>query len=209
MLEVALSFISKVAGGFAARLIDALVERNKRPKVRLKRAPENLFEQLTPGTSIERMKELLGAPHREFEGEFSYAFRDALVQIRSADHRSVLSLAVVLPKVDKKTLFPVYPLGFVLGKQSLHDVLTSDSIVNRDNSSKHWCFWVREYYGFSGLYRYFTYGVIEAPGITPPNFEWDHENNKLQSDPKTVPINWVCVSGTESVVEEFNFWAFI
>jgi len=209
MLEAALSFISKVAGGFVARFIGALVERFKRPKVALKRAPENLFEQLTPGTSIERVKEILGAPHREIEGEYSYAFRDALVQIRSADQRSVQSIAVVLPKIDKRTLFPVYPLGFVLGKQSLQDVLTPESKINRDNSTKHWCFWVQEYYGFSGLYRYFTYGVIEAPGISPPQFEWDHENDKLQSDPKSVLVNWVCVSGTESVGEEFNFWAFV
>lgn len=209
MVEAVFTFLSKVAGGFAGRLIGALIDRFKRPKVALKRAPENLFEQLTPGTSIERMKELLGAPHRESEGEYSYSFRDALVQIRSTDLKSVLSIAVVLPRIDKKSVFTVYPMGFVLGKQSLHDVLTPESNIIKDSSTKHWCFWVREYYGFSGLYRHFTYGVIEAPGIVPPPFDWDHTNNRLESDPKTVLVNWVCVSGTQAEGEEFNFWAFI
>lgn len=209
MFEAILSFVSKVAGGFVARMIGGLVERLKRLKIALKRAPKNIFEQIAPGTSIERMKELLGAPHRESEGEYSYTFRDALVQIRSEDRRSVLSIAVALPTINKKSFFPVYPMGFVLGKQSLHDVLTPESTIIKDNSSKHWCFWVREFYGFSGMYRYFTYGIIDAPCIFPPPFEWDYTTNQLKSDPRTVLVNWVCVSKTEDVGEEFNFWAFL
>jgi hypothetical protein len=54
-------------------------------------------------------------------------------------------------------------MEFVLGKLRLSDVLDSDSEIKKDNSTKHWGFWVQQYYGFPGLYRHYTFGVLEAP----------------------------------------------
>lgn len=73
--------------------------RFKRPRIQLKRAPENLFHHLAPGTSLARVREVLGTPHR-VDGEcHSFAFSDAHVQIGSKDGQSVESIAVVLPEL--------------------------------------------------------------------------------------------------------------
>lgn len=210
MIEAVLTFLSKIAGGFASRWITKLLDCFKRPKVAFKRAPENIFDQLCPGTSLERMREILGAPHRESDGQYSYSFRDAFVQIRSKDQKSVTSAALALPRIDKKTQFQIPPLPHVLGKTSLANVLSdSDSTIEKDNSTKHWGISVQNYYGFSGLYRYYTFGVLEAPCLECPCFEWDHTTDSLKSDPSTVIINWASVSGSSDEGAWFDFWAFI
>jgi hypothetical protein len=210
MLEAAITFLSKVAGGFTTRLIGGFIERFKRPKVAKKRAPENLFEQLCPGVSLDRMKELLGAPHREIDGrQFSYSFSDALVQVRSADRKSIRSVAVALPTIHKKASFPIYPTSFVLGRLRLNEVLAEGAEIKKNSSTKHWGFWIQNYYGFTGLYRYYTFGVLEAPCLSCPNFEWDHDKDTLKSDPKNIVINWASVSGNKDEGEELDFWAFV
>jgi hypothetical protein len=210
MVESLLSFLSKLGSSFAGRLIDSALERFKRPQIQLKRAPENIFQYIAPGTSLARTREVLGVPHREDGNVYSFAFRDAHVQIGSSDSQSVEWIAVVLPQLKRGSHFP---LGFgplVLGKSTLGDVLALDSEaqVKRDFSTKHWCFWTECYFGFSGLYRHYLFGVIEAPCALPPEFEWDHANDRLKSDPKTVRFNWAAVS-TSPGAEFFDFWAFV
>lgn len=65
MIEAFLTFFSKIAGGFVTRMLGRFIDRFKRPRITRSRAPDNLFEQLCPGTTLERMREVLGAPHRE------------------------------------------------------------------------------------------------------------------------------------------------
>lgn len=145
----------------------------------------------------------------ERDGQYSYSFSDALVQVRSLDRNTITALAVALPKIDKRSHFQIYPMKFVLGKLRLGDILDSDSEIQKDNSSKHWGFWIQNYYGFPGLYRYYTFGVLEAPCLDCPPFEWDHTNNVLKSGPKDVVVNWASVSGSPEEGEHFDFWAFI
>lgn len=210
MIEAALTFLSKIAGGFVTRWVTKLIDRFKRPKVTLRRAPENMFDQLCPGTSLERMREILGAPHRESDGQYSYSFRDALVQIRSKDQKSITSVAVAIPRIDKKSQFAIPPTALVLGKVRLNQVLPdSESGLKKDSSTKHWGIWVRNYYGFPGLYRYYTFGVLEAPCLECPSFEWDHATDTLKSKPEDVIINWASVSSSSEEGEWFDFWAFV
>ncbi len=211
MLEPLGAFLSKLASSLGARAIDWVIERFKRPAIRLRRAPENLFLHLTPGTSLARVSEVLGTAQR-IDGEcHSFAFSDAYVQIGSKDGQSVESVAVVLPEIGRRTRFRLGILPFELGKSTLGDILAfePDATILRDNSSKHWCFWTECNFGFSGLYRYYLFGVIEAPNVRPPEFEWDHTNNRLASDPRTVRLNWMAVSSSQGMAEGFNFWAFI
>ncbi len=209
MIEAVLTFLSKIAGGFVTRILGRLIDRFKRPTIIRKRAPENVFEQLCPGTTLERMREVLGAPHREHNGQYSYSFSDALVQVRSLDRNTISVLAVALPKIDKRSHFKIHPTQFVLGKLRLSDVLEGDSEIQKDNSSKHWGFWVRKYYGFPGLYRHYTFGVLDAPCLECPPFEWDYSNGVLKSAPKEVVVNWASVSGSSEEGEYFDFWAFV
>jgi hypothetical protein len=59
------------------------------------------------------------------------------------------------------------------------------------------------------MYRHYLFGVIDAPCVLRPEFEWDHVNDRLKSDPKTVRLNWIAVSGSAAAAESFNFWAFV
>ncbi|MDD2915791.1 MAG: hypothetical protein PHP70_10800 [Gallionella sp.] len=205
MIESILNLVSNLI----TPIVVWFIGRFKRPTVTRTRAPENIFEQLCPGTSLERMKEILGVPHRESKGQYSYSFSDALVQVRSNDSSSITTLAVALPKIKKRSHFAIHPMHFVLGKARLNEVLDTDSAIKKDNSSKHWTFWVRNYYGFPGLYRYYTFGVLEAPCLECPPFEWDHDKGNLKSDPKDITINWASVSGSSEDGEYFDFWAFV
>jgi hypothetical protein len=213
MLESLLAFLSKLGSSLSGRLIDWAIERFKRPRIQLKRAPENLFHHLAPGTSLARVREVLGTAQR-VEGEWhSFAFSDAHVQIGSRDGQSVESIAVVLPEPAARAQFPLVILPIVLGKSTLGDVLAlipeAEIEIKKDSSTKHWCFWTECYFGFSGLYRHYLFGVIEAPSVLSPEFEWDHANNRLASDPKTVRLNWMAVSSSQGAAESFNFWAFV
>lgn len=214
MFESLGAFLSKLATSFSGRLIEWIIERFKRPTIRLKRAPENLFDHIAPGTSLARAREVLGTAHR-IDGQWhSFAFSDAHVQIGSEDGQSAQWVGVVLPKLDRRAQFPIAVGGMgplVLGKSTLADVLAldPDAKLKRESSTKHWCFWVECYFGFSGMYRHYLFGVIEAPCVLPPDFEWDHVNNRLASDPKTVRFNWMAVSGSQGAAESFNYWAFV
>lgn len=214
MLESLWAVFTKLATSFGGRLFDSIIDRFKRPRISLKHAPENLFDHLPPGTSLARAREVLGTPHR-VEGEWhSFAFCDAHVQIGSKDGDSIEWIAIVLPQIKRRARFPISvgAMGTILlGKSTLGDVLAldPDAKIKRDNSSKHWCFWSECFFGFSGLYRHYLFGVMEAPCALPPEFEWDHENDCLKSEPRTVRLNWVAVSATSGTAETFNFWAFV
>jgi len=60
----------------------------------------------------------------------------------------------------------------------------------------------------TGLYRHYLFGVMDAPGVEAPKFEWDYANNRLASDPKSVRLNWMAISSKEGAADSFNFWAF-
>jgi hypothetical protein len=117
----------------------------------------------------------------------------------------------VLPELAPRAQFPLGFASFVLGKSTLADVLALDSEAQfkKDSSTKHWCFWTECFFGFTGLYRNYLFGVIGAPSVIPPKFDWDHRNDRLISDPKTVRFNWMAVSRSQGGAESFNFWAFV
>jgi hypothetical protein len=214
MLEPLGGFVSKLATSLGGRAIDWAIERFKRPTIRLKRAPENVFEHIVPGTSLVRAQEVLGTPHRVERQWHSFSFSDAHVQIGSDDGASAQWIAVLLPKLNRRAQFPI-PVGamgsLALGKSTLADVLAlaPDAKFRKDSSTKHWCFWIESYFGFSGLYRHYLFGVMEAPCAMPPEFEWDHANDRLASDPKTVRFNWAAISNSSGAAESFNFWSFV
>jgi len=214
MFEILGTLASKIAASLSGRGIDWVLQRLRRPTIHLRRAPGNFFEHVLPGTSLATTREVLGTPHRVHGVWHSFEFSDVLVQIGSADGQSVDWIAAVLPKLDRRARFPlaVGTMGsIVLGKSTLADALALDpeARVERESSSKHWCFWTESFFGFSGMYLHYLFGVIEAPCTSTPGFDWDNESNCLKSDPKTVRLNWIAVSGSQHAATAFNFWAFV
>jgi len=213
MLEALWSFVSKLVTSLVGRAIDWAIARFRRPSIELKRAPENLFEHLAPGTSLARVREVLGTPQRVETEWHSFTFNDAFVQVGSRDGQTVEWIGVVLPRIGRRARFPLGILPLELGRSTLGDVLAlspdTEVEIKKDSSSKHWCFWTECYFGFPGLYRHYLFGVIEAPNVIPPKFDWDHANDRLASEPKNVRLNWMAVSASAGSAESFNFWAFV
>lgn len=205
------AFVVKAGSTLTGHAVDWVLGRFKRPRIALTRAPANLFQHIVPGTSLARTRAVLGTPHRETDNILSFQFEDALVQVGSTDEQSVAWIGVVLPTVTRRVRFPIGFGSLVLGKSTLADVLAldPDARIQKDNSTKHWCFWIETYFGFSGLYRHYVFGVMEAPCAVPPPFEWDHQNDRLGSDPKNVRLNWVAVCGSEGQGTFFDYWSFV
>jgi hypothetical protein len=211
MFETLGALLSKLASSLGGRAVDWGIARYKRPSIHVPKAPSNIFQHIVPGTSLARVAEILGTPHR-VDGEWhSFAFSDALVQLGSKDGRVVEWIGIVLPAIERRNRFPIGIGSIVLGKSTVADALAlaPDSKLQKDNSTKHWCFWTECYLGFPGLYRHYIFGVIEAPCAVAPKFKWDNANNCLESDPKSVPLNWIAISASEGAAASFNFWAFV
>jgi hypothetical protein len=206
MIETLISIFEKVIS-----TLSWLIKKARRPRIAGQRAPIDIFEQCGPGTSIERMKEVLGAPNKTSGNQFGYKFSDALVQIESKDGISISALGVVLPRKKWRTTFQVYPhpLKLILGKATLGDVLEEETEVKWESSSKEYVLYMNTGYGFPGLYRGFTFGVIHAPFVSGADYKRDRHSGRLTTDPKRIPLNWAAVSLSSKEAVLFNYWLFL
>lgn len=198
-------------GGKAISAISWLRETFKRPRIAGRPAPLDIFEQCGPGTSIERMKQVLGAPNKTNGKHFGYKFTDAFVQIESEDGISISALGVALPRKKWRANFSVYPhpANLILGKATLGDVLDEEAEIKHGYSSKEYILFLKTGYGFPGLYKEFTFGVIHAPFVSGADYKWDHEQGRLLTEPKSIPLNWAAVSLSPKEAVLFNYWLFL
>jgi hypothetical protein len=169
--------------------------------------PSNVFEFLGPGITLERMRSLLNAPHRSFNGQYSYTFSNALLQIISSNDKYIDSVAVAIRGIGEGFQFDVYPYGDVLGTLKVDQLLAEDFSIEHQSSMKHEELILRGYYGMPGLYRHFTYGALKAPFIWESEFAWDTTENILITDPSQVLLNWAAVSSQNEEIW-FDFWSF-
>lgn len=206
MIETLISVVGKLISASAW-----IAGKVRRPRISRRLAPLDIFEQFGPGTSIERMKELLGAPYREQANRYGYKFSDALVQIESENGMSISALGVALTRKGWRDTFEVYPhpMKLILGRTTLGDVLEEGMKVNYESSSKEDLLFVQIGYGFPSLYRNFTFGVIHAPFLQGADFVWDHNNSRLLTDPKNIRLNWVAVSFPSDQATLFDYWLFM
>jgi len=197
--------------GKAITALSWLFEKISRPRIAGRRAPIDIFEQCGPGTSIERMKQVLGAPNKTSGNRFGYKFSDALVQVESEDGISISALGVVLPRKKWRTNFRVYPhpLNLILGKATLEDVLDEGAEIKWGSSSKEYILYMNTFYGFPGLYRGFTFGVIHAPFVSGADYRRDRHNGRLITNPKRIPLNWAAVSLSSEEAVLFDYWLFL
>lgn len=179
----------------------------------MRRAPENLFEHLKPGTSMAKAREVLGVPTREYANYLTFKFQDAYVQVNTDDGKSIAAVCVVLPMLKRRATFRVYPLNFVLGRSSMSEATWGDEPVYQyDRSSKHYEFRTTQSFGFEGHYLSYIFGVIGAINIKEPNVRWhtdgEGEQGVVISPPKEIIPNMACVISGEADSFSFDFWAF-
>ncbi len=190
------------------RLVGWGHEKLQRPHIALRRAPKNLFEHVKPGISVPRMREVLGVPHREEQGQYRYVFSEACVQLDSEDETTVDAISVGLSTISWRHRFRVWPMHFVLGKTTFRSVVEPEDKVEFDFSSKHYHFYVVKHFGFSGLYWSFALGVLECPWVYPDHHHWSPTQQSREQIPPEMKINWASVTRS-GVHPTFNYLGFL
>lgn len=209
MTDPLLFSVAKAIASPIAKLIGVAYGRFRRPLVANKRAPKNLFEHVKPGASVARMKEILGTPHQENDGQYRYAFIEACVQVDAADQITIDSVSVGLTRTKWWNRFQVWPIhDLILGKTTFASVIETDLPVVFDYSSKFYHFYIVKYYGFPGFYWNYAVGVLECPRVFPDDYHWSPNTQSRDEIPKKMKVNWVCVTRCQEP-PTFSYYGFL
>jgi hypothetical protein len=209
MSDPVLFSVVKALATPAMKLVSYAFDKFRRPLLSTKRAPKNLFEYVKPGTSLAKVREILGSPHGEAGSQLRYVFSEACVQIDSADMIAVDSVSVGLSSVARKNRFHVWPIAdMVLGKTKFASILDSEDKIEFDYSSKFYHFYVLKYFGFPGCYWNYALGYLECPRISPDGHHWSPDSQSREEIPKEMSINWACVT-RQSEPPPFNYYGFL
>lgn len=209
MTDPLLFSIAKAVASPVVKLLSFAYRRLRRPSVVYKRAPKNLFEHVKPGTSVARMREILGTPHQENDGQYRYAFAEACIQVDAEDRATVDSVSVGLTGVTRWNRFHIWPIhDLVLGKTTFASIIEADHKVAFDYSSKFYHFYVVKYYGFSGFYWNYALGFLECPRVFPDEHHWSPDSQPREKIPEEMKINWVCVTRLQEP-PPFSYYGFL
>jgi len=176
--------------------------------------PLNLFDLIVPGLHRERVRSLLGAPSF-WEGErWIFRYRETQAEIGFDQHESVES--VVLALCHGMKYYGTHPTGHTdqpFGELTLADLL-SDTLavgeVGYRDSLRTREIYVTGRWGPSGAWSYFSCGSLDVLSrvglLAHVEFEWDHDANRLKSDPANSLINWMAATASfQSEAPGFNW----
>jgi hypothetical protein len=209
MTDPFLFSIAKTIASPIAKVASYAYAKLRRPSVGYRRAPKNLFEHVKPGTSLAKMKEVLGTPNQESDGQYRYVFAEACVQVDCADGVSIDSVSVGLCGVTRWNRFQIWPIhDLILGKTTFLSIIESSDEVTFDSSSKFFHFYVVKYYGFPGLYWNYAVGVLECPGVFPDKHHWSPNAQSRDEIPREMKINWACVTRRQEP-PSFSYYGFL
>lgn len=208
-IAILVGILVTMIGGVGTWVVINHLKKPKSSRLELKKAPANILTRIVPKSSMAQARELLGAPYSEQDEQWSYNFENALFQIRSKNGRSIDSVLLTNPETKRNPKFEIPYTDFKLGEISLANVVQKGTIFKRDTSSKHCLISTECYYGNSGNYWYFTYGIFIGPGADYPHdlINWDYDKQIVSSDLSHAKINFVCISEA-STQTYFDFWAF-
>jgi hypothetical protein len=179
----------------------------KRPVVKYSKAPKNLLEHVRPNISVERVKEILGAPHNADKEQLRYLFSDCCVQVDFDEQQSVHSVSLGLSRVSLRTRFEVWPIDkLVLGKTTFASMIENE-IVELNKSSKFYHFYVVKNFGNHGHYKNYAIGVLACAGVGGVKEHWSPEQQPISEIPPKMVVNWVCVTNLEAP-PGFNYFGF-
>lgn len=191
------------------KLFSFAYRKFSRPSIELKKAPSNIFEHIKPRVPLERVREVLGIPHRRFGNEYLYDFSDLRIQIITNANEQVSSISAALTRITWRSKFIIPSLDIALGKVTFSNVLEDKNPIRFDSSSKHYHYWTEAYYGFPGSYCHYALGALEAPGIEPPPVKnWAPDFEDRSNIPKNIKINWICISDSAEI-PPFSYLGFL
>jgi len=200
MIELIGGLIGKIIGWILPASWKYAGKRWRRPAIESLRTPANLFQHLAPGVSKDRVKEVLGSPHRTYSTTWAYRFIDAMVQIEFWENGGAKSIVLGITIHTPKGGFAVPMLAKPIGSMTLADAMEEDEgqLEYRSSLRTEELVWVARI-GPPGAWLYYTFGALSplAPGYLRESiFAWDRDEEKLKSNPSDVLLNWVGVSAS-------------
>ena len=124
MFEALVGLVGKILSAAFDRASSYAKKRWFRPSIETSKAARNIFEHLQPTVSRDRVKELLGSPHRVAGETWGYRFNDAMVQIEFWDGGPAKSVALALTIHSPKAGFKVPMIDRRLGQLTLEDAMS-------------------------------------------------------------------------------------
>lgn len=179
------------------------------PDIKFNKAPKNLLRHITPGVTIEKVREILGTPYYNDANKLTYKFNSLNLEVKKEDNK-VETIILVLKKFGIRNKYPIHPTDYVLGSVTLGDVIDHpQEDFGVDISSKHGQVWIERYFGNPGHYWNYTFGILDGPGaLYPDDFpDFDTEEQKIYGDYEYLKVNFVAVSNKSGQGHVFDFYA--
>lgn len=158
--------------------------------------PTNLLEHVMPGTPVERMRKWLGAPRAIHGSVWIYRYIETQVQVTVDDKDVVTEIVIALVSGQIYRGTGASWGDFVLGEMSIADAQEygGSSAEYRDSMRTQELF-VNVRTGPPGAWSECVCGALVvhsgAGALAEVEFEWDHENSQLMSDPRRILVNWI------------------
>jgi hypothetical protein len=202
-LEILSSIFGKLLSSISVPLWNKVSGILVRPKIKLKKAPKNIFEYLKPTSSKDRVKELLGAPHNVLGSKWCYEFSDSLIQIDFYEESGAKYIVLGLKDIKTHYNFSIPIFDKPLGKLTLADLSIQEGRLEYNSGHRYEELVFITRYGPPGIWQQYHFGMVSTiygSSIYDSNFEWDHETEQVVTPPENVIVNWVGIShGSDEV----------
>lgn len=159
-----------------------------------------------------KVRAVLGDPTYEVEQRWSYVYREAVLQLHFRDDGGSLETIIVGfvgdPKSDSVPLSWLdYPLGKLMLAHAAEHVSGGLDALEFQDGMRVAGLVLRDRQGPPGAWQYLSFGALQPliGGLAETQFEWDRDAEALTSDPSTVLINWVAISGSSFENSWFDY----
>lgn len=163
--------------------------------------PLNILDHVTPGVSCERVREMLGAPHYADTWAWTYRFAEAQLYIVVKEER-VREVSLAMVHGHCLTMDFIH-FDLVLGRATLADLQAAapDTVLQARFSARTNEVYATTRVGHSSAWRTFFFGSLVPLGphglLLPTSFDWNVDEDRLDSNSKETLINWVGLSDDE------------
>lgn len=91
---------------------------------------------------------------------------------------------------------------------TLKDIIANGEELNQETSSKHGKIWIECYFGYPGLYQYYTFGIFGGP-VGAFNNKFPNGNELENETTLNLKANYISISTKSGEGAHFDFWAMV
>ena len=202
------SILITVIGGLIFWRLREWLSNKINPDIRFEKAPRNILKHITPGVTVEKVKELLGAPYYDDQGRLIYKFKHLNIEFKVESDR-ITTIILLLKNFGFRRKYPIHPTKYTLGKTTLGDVIHNQENLGVEVASKHGKVWIERYFGNPGYYWNYTFGIFDGPSAQYPHDfpEFSTSEQRIFGDYDDLKVNFIAVSNKENNGATFDFFA--